>query len=80
MVVKREENAYFFYLPSEVISDGTWWFDKLIIFDTACCIVDDADSSQRFAIHCLALRTFFLRQYTIPREQRKERTISQSIA
>ena len=40
--------------------------------------VDDADSSQRFAIGCEALRTLCLCQYTILRMQHRARDISRS--
>ena len=52
LVVKQEGTAEFVNVPSEIVSDGTWWLDKLVIYDFACIKVDDTDSSQRLAVHC----------------------------
>jgi hypothetical protein len=55
LVVKREGSIYLVDAPSEIVSDCTWWLNKLIIYDLACCIVEDADPCQRLAVRCLAL-------------------------
>ena len=52
--------------PSKIVCDRTWWFDKLIYYDLAGYIVDDADSSQRLAVFCETLKTFCRCQYAIP--------------
>jgi len=68
------------HAPSKIVCDRTWWFDELIFYDLVGYKVDDADSSQRLAVFCEALKTFCLCQYTILSAQLRARTISQSIA
>ena len=65
--------------PSEIVGDRTWWFDELIFYDFVGYKVNDADSGQRLAVFCEALKTFCLK-YTILSTQLGEHTISQSIA
>jgi hypothetical protein len=66
--------------PSEIVCDGTWWFDELIFYDFVGYKVNDADPSQRLAVFCEALKTFSLCQHTNLSTQLRARTISQSIA
>ena len=66
--------------PSEIVCNRAWWFDELIYYDFVGYKVNDADSSQRLAVFCEALKTFCLCQHTILSTQLRARTISQSIA
>ena len=59
LVVKQEASAEFVHVPSEIVSDGTWWLDQLVIYDFACIKVDDADSSQRLAVPLLGTENIF---------------------
>ena len=59
LVVKQEGSAEFVNVPSEIVSDGTRWLDKLVIYDFACIKVDDADSSQRLAVPLLGTENIF---------------------
>jgi len=46
--------------PSEIVCDGTGWFDELIFHDLVGYKVDDAHSSQRLAVFREALKTLSL--------------------